>query len=230
MNRGLTNAIRYVMDEWIPAGIRDTKWFMYPFYYFAYRGKNLASVMDFKKNVHHFTPEAYAAFYKGLNTISRNRKTDLNQVSIDAILAALGDTKNLIDVGCGGAYLLKKIHEKHPHIALTGLDLKAPEDASFFDFVEGNVEHLPFEDKQFDTVVCCHTVEHLLKLNDCITELIRITKSKLIIVTPKQRYFYYTLDEHVNFFPYKEALTSCIPLANFTCENKGGDWVYIANL
>ena len=70
MNRRLTNAIRFVMDEFFPPVIRDSRWFMYPFYYFAYRGKNIREVMDFKSKVYQFTPEEYASFYQGLNTIS----------------------------------------------------------------------------------------------------------------------------------------------------------------
>jgi ubiquinone/menaquinone biosynthesis C-methylase UbiE len=228
MNRRLTNAIRFVMDELIPPFIRDSKVFMYPFYLFAYRGKNIKEVMHFKTKVYDYTPEEYSDFYNGLNTISRNRATDLNQECIDFILDKIDPTANtLVDIGCGGGYLLNKIHERHPSIALTGFDIKAPEKNEVFDFVHGNVELLPFEDHAIDVVVCCHTVEHLIKLDLCISELIRITGKQLFIVTPCQRYFYYTLDEHVNFFPQKESLTSKIPLTEFTCEKLQGDWAYL---
>ena len=228
MNRRLTNAIRFVMDELIPPFIRDSKVFMYPFYLFAYRGKNIKEVMQFKTKVYTYSPEEYTDFYNGLNTISRNRATDLYQACIDFILDKIDPTaKSLVDIGCGGGYLLNKIHERHPSIALTGFDLKEPEKHEVFDFVHGNVERLPFEDHSIDVVVCCHTVEHLIKLDLCISELIRITRKQLFIVTPCQRYFYYTLDEHVNFFPQKESLTSKIPLTEFTCEKLQGDWAYL---
>lgn len=216
------------MDELIPPFIRDSKVFMYPFYLFAYRGKNIKEVMQFKTKVYTYSPEEYTDFYNGLNTISRNRATDLNQACIDFILDKIDPTaKSLVDIGCGGGYLLNKIHERHPSIALTGFDLKEPEKHEVFDFVHGNVERLPFEDHSIDVVVCCHTVEHLIKLDLCISELIRITRKQLFIVTPCQRYFYYTLDEHVNFFPQKESLTSKIPLTEFTCEKLQGDWAYL---
>ena len=48
MNRKLTNSIRFVMDELIPPFIRDSKIFMYPFFYLAYRGRNIREMMDFK--------------------------------------------------------------------------------------------------------------------------------------------------------------------------------------
>lgn len=231
MNRRLTNAIRFVMDEMIPPFIRDSKVFMYPFYLFAYRGKNIKEVMQFKTKVYNYTPEEYSDFYNGLNTISRNRATDLNQACIDFILDKIDPTADtLVDIGCGGGYLLNKIHERHPSITLSGFDLKAPEKNDHFTFVHGNVEHLPFEDHSIDVVVCCHTVEHLLKLDLCISELIRITGKQLFIVTPCQRYFYYTLDEHVNFFPQKETLISKIPLNDFTCEKLQGDWAYLGRI
>ncbi|MCO4814713.1 MAG: class I SAM-dependent methyltransferase [Flavobacteriales bacterium] len=228
MNRRITNSIRFVMDELIPPFIRDSKIFMYPFYVFAYRGKDINEVMNFKKNVYSYTEEEYADFYKGLNTISRNRKTDLNQGCIDFILNNLDNTEEtVIDIGCGNGFMLNEISKKKPNKSLFGYDLKKPEGKTVYEFIQGNVEKLPFEDNSFDTVICCHTVEHLLNLELCINELVRITKKQLIIVTPCQRYFYYTLDEHVNFFPYEKKLSSVIPMENYTCEKIQGDWAYL---
>lgn len=228
MNRRITNSIRFVMDELIPPFIRDSKIFMYPFYVFAYRGKDINEVMNFKKNVYSYTEEEYADFYRGLNTISRNRKTDLNQGCIDFILNNLDDTEEtVIDIGCGNGFMLNEISKKKPNKSLFGYDLKKPEGKTVYEFIQGNVEKLPFEDNSFDTVICCHTVEHLLSLELCINELVRITKKQLIIVTPCQRYFYYTLDEHVNFFPYEKKLSSVIPMENYTCEKIQGDWAYL---
>jgi len=229
MNRKLTNTIRFVMDELIPPVIRDSKIFMYPFFYLAYRGRNIKEMMDFKSKVYNYTPEQYENLYNNLNSISRNRITDLNQSSINLILRELqnDNIKNIIDIGCGSGYLLNLIGDKFPHIDRTGFDIKNASGIEKFNFVQGNLECLPFEDKSFDVVVCCHTIEHLLKLDDCINELVRITKKKLIIVTPCQRYFYYTLDEHVNFFPLKQQLIHLFPFQTYNCKLIDGDWVYI---
>ena len=78
MNRNITNIIRFIMDECLPPIVRDNKIFMYPFYLFAYRGKNIKQVMNFKSNVYNFTEKEYDIFYNNLDTISRNRLTDLN--------------------------------------------------------------------------------------------------------------------------------------------------------
>lgn len=228
MNRSITNTIRFVMDELIPPFIRDSKLFMYPFYLFAYRGRNIKEVMQFKSKVYTYTPEEYSTFYNNLNTISRNRATDMNQTCIDFVLEKIDPTaENLIDIGCGSGYLLEKIGGKFPAIHLNGFDIKTPSGKESFNYIHGNIEKLPFEDCAFDVVVCCHTIEHLLKLDVCINELVRITKKQLFIVTPCQRFFYYTLDEHINFFPFKERLTSILPIADFECLNMNGDWAYL---
>lgn len=231
MDRRFTNTIRFFMDECIPAIIRDTKWFMYPFYYIAYGGKNIKQAMNFKSLVYDFTEKEYDHFYNNLNTISRKRITDLNQPSIDYILDKISpETKTLIDIGCGNGYLLKQIHQKFPTIELYGFDIKDKDENKFYKYVKGNIEKMPFPDKQFDVVTCSHTIEHLINLELCINELKRITKKQLFVVTPCQRFFYYTLDEHVNFFPYKEKLTSVMSMKNYKCEKLWGDWVFMGNI
>ena len=231
MNRNITNIIHFFMDECLPPIIRDNKYFMWPFYFFAYRGKNIKQVMEFKKNVYQFTSEEYTDFYSGLNTISRNRLTDINTPSLNFILDNLyKDAGNLLDVGCGRGYLLKQIKKKYPALKLSGVDVVEKYASSEFKYIKGNIENLPFEDKSFDVVTCCHTIEHIINLDQAISELKRITRKQLIIATPCQRYFYYTLDEHINFFPYREQLTSLINIKEHSCRKILGDWVYIAEI
>lgn len=232
MKRDWTNPIRHVMDEWLPPVIRDNRWFMYPFFWIAYRGRNVGEVMDFKRRVHAFTAADYDRFYNSLNTISRNRATDLNRPSLEFILGHLDPAaRTLIDVGSGNGYLLRAIHAARPELRLTGFDIRdSGERSPAYRFVRGNIERLPFPDRAFDVVTCCHTIEHLLRLERCIAELIRIARRQLILVTPCQRPYFYTLDEHVRFFPYREALTSVVPLANPVCEKRRGDWVYVGRL
>jgi SAM-dependent methyltransferase len=228
MNRSLTNAIRFVMDEFVPPVIRDSKWFMYPFYFLAYRGRNIKKAMNFKKEVYHYTPDQYEEFYTNLNSTSRNRRTDINQPSLKFILENIpSDTKNVLDVGCGNGYLLNRINKTFPAADLTGVDIKRPSGDLPFKFINANIDSLPFPDKSFDVVTCCHTIEHIINPRRAVEELKRITGKMLIIAVPCQRYFFHTLDEHVNFFPYREALTSLINIEKFTCKKIHGDWVYI---
>ncbi len=231
MNRRITNTIRFFMDECLPPLIRDNRIFMLPFFHFAYRGKKIKEVMDFKKNVYNFSAKDYDNFYNNLDTISRNRATDLNQASLSLILKTIPlDTEKLIDIGSGNGYLLKQVKKKHPKINLFGFDIKNTDAATEYTYVKGNIEALPFGDKSFDVVTCSHVLEHIIDLDKAIAELKRITKKTLIIAVPCQRYFYYTLDEHVNFYPFKEKLTHAINLENYDCKKIHGDWLYIATL
>ena len=226
MNRSLTNAIRFVMDECVPPIIRDSAWFMYPFYFLAYRGKNLKQVMNFKTLVYQFTDEEYRDFYGGLDTVSRNRLTDLNEPSIEAMLDGIPPgAQTLLDVGCGRGYFLSRVKEARPELALTGCDVVDKVAHDEISFVQGSAGKLPFEDNSFDVVTCSHTLEHIIDPSQAVAELKRVAKQVLFVAVPCQRYFYYTLDEHVNFYPQKEMLLSEVGVPGAECQKLHGDWL-----
>ncbi len=229
MNRELTNCIRWLMDECIPPIIRDSKWFMYPFFWITYRGKNIKTAMEFKKRVYAWTPEEYRDFYSGLDTISTNRRTDLNEASIRLMLdRADPSATSLLDVGCGKGYFLERAETLG--IELTGCDLVDELAFSHADLVQGFAENLPFEDNAFDIVTCSHTLEHILNENAAARELVRVAKKQVMVTVPCQRYFYYTLDEHVNFYPFAEKLSALFGLSDYTCDKVQGDWVFICRI
>ena len=97
-----------------------------------------------------------------------------------------------------------------------------------YHYVQGNIASLPFADRSFDIVTCNHTLEHLRDLDQAISELKRVAKKQIIIVTPRQRYFYYTMDLHLHFFPLREDLVRTMNMENYSCENCGGDWCFAA--
>jgi ubiquinone/menaquinone biosynthesis C-methylase UbiE len=231
MNRSLTNTIRFCIDELIPPIVRDSRWFMFPFYWFAYRGKLVKEAMEFKSRVATMTPEEYVHFYESIDTISRNRESDLNARCLEAILGALpGGKDRILDAGCGNGFLLRAIGERNPKAVLYGLDLKAPRKPIPGEFARGSVDAIPFSDKAFDVVICTHTLEHCLHLERAVQELMRVGRSELIVVVPKQRPYYYTVDEHVQFFFYREQLTTAVGLPRHQCTALGGDWFYRGQL
>ena len=231
MNRKTANIIRYCMDELIPPIIRDNKYFMYPFFYLAYRGNNIEDVMNFKKLVYGWSYNQYLDFYDSIDTISRNRLSDLSTDCIQYMLQYFtSDICNTIDVGCGKGYFLDFLHEKRPNIKLTGLDIVRKTESKSFNFEQGMLESLNYPDRSFDIVVCSHTLEHIIKPDHAIKELIRITGKLLIIVVPCQRPFFYTLDEHVNFFYHEELLCNLVGLRTFSCKKIAGDWVYVGKI
>lgn len=219
------------MDEWIPPVVRDSRWFMYPFYLMAYRGKNVAQAMDFKRLVYQMSEDEYRAFYADLDTISRNRKTDLNEPSILQMIATIPkDARRLLDVGCGRGYFLSRVKEARPDLELVGCDVVDKLAHEGMSLVSGNIEALPFPDKSFDVVTCSHTLEHIKNPARAVAELVRVTGKVLYVAVPCQRYFYYTLDEHVNFYPQKEILLAQLGLPRASCEKIHGDWLVRAQL
>lgn len=231
MNRKWTNRFRFVLDECIPPVIRDSRWFMYPFYYWAYRGRNIADAMDFKKKYFEWDAAGLENFYSSIHTISSDRKTDCTESCIQRILEQCkGDIQSVLDVGCGKGYLLSRIQQAVPQLQLHGVDLVEREIDASIPFTRAEGTQLPFADNHFDLVVCTHTIEHIFDARKLVQELKRVAAKKIIVVTPKQRYYYYTLDEHVNFFPQKELLTALIDMPRHSCKNIDGDWIYIGYL
>jgi len=226
MNRKFTNMIRHVMDEWVPPRIRDSYWFMYPVFFVLYKGKDVKRIMHFKTLVHTLPETDVDALYKETDVVSRKRRTDLAESNIKYVLSHIPDGQTILDAGCGKGYLLSRIKQSCPHASLDGLDLENYLEYEGIRFTSGTVGSLPFRDNAFDIVICTHTIEHIIPLEKAIGELIRVTRKKLIIVTPCQHYFYYTLDGHVNFFYKKEDLIRHFPFKKFECKKLDGDWIY----
>ena len=64
MNRKITNVIRFIMDECLPPILRDSRWFMYPFFYYWFKGKNIELFMDFKSIAYDLTPAKFNKIYE----------------------------------------------------------------------------------------------------------------------------------------------------------------------
>lgn len=219
------------MDECIPPVIRDRKWFMYPFYCWAYRGKNIGTVMDFKKKYFEWNEQELQQFYENIRSISSDRNTDVSANGIRMILDQCRDgIGSVLDVGCGKGYMLRSIRQAYPGIPVHGTDFVARPDLDGIPFTKAEATRLPLADKSFDLVLSSHTIEHIHQPEKLVKELRRIARKKIIVITPKQRYFYYTLDEHINFFPHRELLTGLMGLSNYECSKVDGDWVYIGYL
>jgi SAM-dependent methyltransferase len=228
MKRELTTRIRYLLDECVPPVIRDSRWFMWPFYVLAYGSLSVRHFMEFKSRAYSMTDEEYREFYASLgNSISRRRETDLNEASVNFILDMLPTEGKaaVLDVGAGNGYLLSRLSQARQWQRIAGVDVVArPNSALRFESHTGQLPALPFADKEFDVVTCTHVIEHLLDVEASVKELLRVTKQRLLVVVPRQRYFYYTLDEHLNFYPQIEPLLRLFRPHAVTCTTQQGDW------
>ncbi len=230
MNRRLTNIFRFFLDECLPPILRDNKYFMYPLIYVWFKGKNISAIMSFKRDVWKMSHEEFVDFYNKRDSMAKDRPTDLSERSIDFMLSRFdSETETLLDVGCGNGYWLNKVKGKYPELKLTGCDVldKKPFKSEEIAYQEGNIENLPFPDNSFDIVSCHHVLEHVIDLQASISELRRVAKRQVLVVVPKQRYYFYTFDEHVRFFPYKELLEYEMGMDQYHCADVWGDFVYI---
>lgn len=230
MRREYTNIIRFIMDEFIPPIIRDSKWFMYPFFCIIYKTmdrKKIERFMAFKTLSYQMSDEEYDKFCVEC-LIPFNRETAVCKSNIDFILDNIKNDKgSLVDVGCGKGYLLKKIHEANQDLKLCGVDVYKNCNLDFASFKIGNIRKTDFPDNHFDIVLTTHTLEHIIDVKSAFDELVRITKKKLIIVVPCQRYFYYTLDGHIQFFYKPAELLRYLPFKNYKLTKLDMDWIYI---
>ncbi|MEZ5471426.1 MAG: methyltransferase domain-containing protein [Marinicella sp.] len=186
----------------MPTVIRDSKWFMWIPFKLLF-GKKAHYFFDFKTILGNITQEELLNIYRETSDVHLSRETDLNKGCEEKILKEV-EGKTVLEVGFGTGYLIKKIEKKYK---VTGVDFNVDEMVTFSNpetkIIECSATDLPFEDNSFDTVICTHTLEHILNINDAVNELKRVCKQKLIIVVPMQRPYKYTFDLHIHFFPYK---------------------------
>jgi 2-polyprenyl-3-methyl-5-hydroxy-6-metoxy-1,4-benzoquinol methylase len=217
------------MDELLPPRLRDSRWFMYPFFHIWFKGKNIDTYMDFKDIAYNLSEEEFTSVYKNLDCRASDRPTDLNAESINYMIRSLDPTaQTLLDVGCGRGHWLETV-ATHTNLRLTGCDVKTPGRSQRINYVSGSIAALPFADNAFDIVTCHHTIEHLRDLPTALAELKRVARKQLIIATPCQRCYFYTLDLHLQFFPIASTLTNAIGMKHHVCKWVHGDWVYIGD-
>ena len=109
--------------------------------------------------------------------------------------------QNILDIGCGKAYLLFEFNQAIPGIELAGLDISqyALDNAKKEmkpHLKLGNAVELPYEDKSFDLVLSINTL-HNLNLPDlekALNEIERVSKGEKYIVVDSYR----TEEEKVN--------------------------------
>jgi SAM-dependent methyltransferase len=230
MNRETTNHIRFVIEDCLPPLVRDSS--LFAALATLVFGKQIADIAEFRRRAVELTPAEYETQYRVTPRI--HSTTDNSRACIEKIVSDIVG-ESICDVGCGTGYLLKAAIEAR-RSALTrcvGVEFVEPsEKDTSFEFVKAAIEHLPFADAEFDTVVCTHVIEHILNYRQAISELRRIARRRLIIVVPREREGIYSFNLHLNFFPYKHSfLRAMIPMPkNYFCSDIGRDIYYYEDM
>ena len=228
MNRETSNRIRFVIEDVIPPVLRDSA----PYRWLADLavGGYASRAAAFRERAVHLTDAEYEEHYR--NAPPLHEDGDNSTACLQAVAADIvGDS--LCDVGCGTGALLRFVADAAPVKRMAGCDfiLSAPTDDRF-EYHQMRIENLPFRDKEFDTVVCTHVIEHILDHRQAIAELRRIARRRVIIVVPREREGRYTFNPHFHFFPYTHSfLRAMIPVPErFECRLIGRDIYYREDL
>jgi ubiquinone/menaquinone biosynthesis C-methylase UbiE len=108
--------------------------------------------------------------------------SESNQRLIDAIvrLGRFARGARVVDLGCGSGTFTDLLRQQG--FRCVGLDLSPKlvelgrQKYRDVEFVEGDVEHLPFPDASFDGVVLSAIVHHLPELSRCASEVYRVLR------------------------------------------------------
>jgi len=227
----ITNRIRAFIDDRLPRGIRDSPLFMYPLFWVWFKGKHVRTCMDFKRIAPALTSSELRDIYRRVESFADGRATDTHPEALAHVIDAIDhNATSLLDVGCGRGFFLRRLQEHFEGIRLTGCDFsERKQDVGRAAYVSCDAEALPFADRSFDVVTCFHTLEHTRRLDVAIAELRRVCRKQLIVVVPRQKYFFYTLDLHLQFFPDPAALENAMRMGA-AVRQFGSDLVYIATV
>jgi SAM-dependent methyltransferase len=231
LDRNITIVINYFLDNICPLFLRDCKWFMYPIIKLAY-GKETKAIMGFKEKFPFLENSEIELYYRNIANVPINasRMTDLNKQCLNwivknALPADVCGGGVILDAACGRGYLLQKILEANPAVKCIGVDIAPSIKGINIECKKADITALPFADNSFDTVLCTHVLEHIREPQKALAELIRVTRKRLIVVVPRQRECLYTVDLHVNFFPYLYSFKRFIGIKDAAYLNLGGDFL-----
>ena len=179
--------------------------------------------VDWRKKYKSLSPEEWKHAY---DEAWKHRNNDcVEETDADLILASLGSKGSVLEVGAGIGTLAIRLAREGFNV--TGLDVssealkraevRARKEGVVVAWREGFAEELPFPDKSFDYVTCCHTLEHVKDLSKATGELKRVARRKVVVLTPKQKYRLYAENYHTQFFELADQLTAAFSLSRYEC-------------
>ena len=106
-----------------------------------------------------------------------------------------GEKITILDAGCGEGFTDELLLSEIDNISVTGFDYSdqaleyARKMNPSVEYIQGNINHLPFEDKSFDIVLCTEVLEHLDSPDKALSEIFRVAKKCVYITVPHEPWF-----------------------------------------
>lgn len=179
--------------------------------------------VDWRKKFYSLSNEEWQRAYDQFWTYRSNDCVEETDSAM--ILAALGKPGTVLEVGCGMGSLAIRLAEKGFYV--TGLDVstmalryaseRAVAAGRSISWKQGFAENIPFPDKSFSYVTCCHTLEHVKDLDLAVAELKRVARKKVVIIVPIQKFRLYADNYHTQFFEREEQLVNAFGLEHYQC-------------
>lgn len=194
MRRTVTNAIRTVLDDYLPPMVRES--FVFGKLTKIWLGST--SLEDFKFRAFRMSDREFSAACSAVSGLYSNRPVDTTDRELTWILDRIprNGAARILEIGPGAGKLSRLLREAG--CKLTTLDV-APLGCDEQSVI-GVLERMPFADKSFDVVIASHVIEHVRSITRACLELGRVSRGRVLIVTPQQRYYRYTFDYHLQFF------------------------------
>ena len=139
-------------------------------------------------------PELRREIRQSFDAASRDREhfpstIDPRILHVQRLLKYFGDLtdKHVLDVGCGKGRFARVFLERHPGVAMYGLDISGEMLACVpagVCAVSGSMTELPFADSAFDFVYATESLEHAVEIDRAVGEMCRVLKpgGKLAII------------------------------------------------
>jgi ubiquinone/menaquinone biosynthesis C-methylase UbiE len=134
--------------------------------------------------------------YGSTNPVVRRLMTGF-EAQLDELFARAGgegETRSVLDVGCGEAVLTTRWADRLPGARIVGIDLPDPKLEGFWagvskpnlEFRTGRAEQLPFDDREFELVCAIETLEHVTDPERAVAELARVAGRHVLASVPRE--------------------------------------------